>query len=64
MFASMPLLVPTFAIIVVWSLIQFGDLSATHLTVVTIGFFIISTLPHHLLGLRLPVPSRRARPTG
>jgi len=61
---SMPLLVPTFAIIVVWSLIQFGDLSATHLTVVTIGFFIISTLPHHLLGLRLPVPSRRARPTG
>ena len=57
---SFPLLVPTFMIILAWTWWQFGDFSAMHVTVVTIGFFIISTLPHHLLGLRLPPPSTRS----
>lgn len=56
---SFPLLLPTFLIILAWTWWQFGDLSAMHVTVVTIGFFIVSTLPHHLLGLRLPAPSTR-----
>ncbi|MEE2681443.1 MAG: Brp/Blh family beta-carotene 15,15'-dioxygenase [Planctomycetota bacterium] len=50
----LPLLVPTFAILVLWSLIQFGTITPYLFVVVSIGFFIISTLPHHLLGLRLP----------
>ncbi len=48
------LLAPTLLIILVWTWIQFGRLDAYSLTTVTIGFFIISTLPHHILGLRLP----------
>ncbi len=56
---SLPLLAPTFLIIGIWTWAQFGDLSAMHVTVTTIGFFIISTLPHHLLGLRLPAPADR-----
>ena len=50
----LPLLVPTFAIIPVWSYLQFGRLDPYALVCATIGFFVISTLPHHLLGLRLP----------
>ena len=50
----LPLLVPTMAILLLWSLIQFGTITPYLIVVVSIGFFIISTLPHHLLGLRLP----------
>ena len=50
----LPLLVPTTGILVLWTLIQFGTITPYLLVVVAIGFFIISTLPHHLLGLRLP----------
>ena len=49
-----PLLAPTMVILVAWSIIQFGTITPYLLVVVSIGFFIISTLPHHLLGLKLP----------
>lgn len=52
--ASAPLLIPTFIIIPIWCLYQFGSIDPFLLVTVTIGFFMISTLPHHLLGLRLP----------
>jgi len=51
---SLPLLIPTFVIIPIWCLIQFGVLDPFTIITVTIGFFVISTLPHHLLGLLLP----------
>ena len=50
----LPLLVPTVVVLVLWSLIQFGTITPYLIVVVSIGFFLISTLPHHLLGLRLP----------
>ena len=52
-FRSLPLLIPTFLIIPTWCFFQFGSVTPFLLVTVTIGFFIISTLPHHLLGLRL-----------
>ena len=52
-FHSLPLLIPTFVILPIWCLVQFGSFSPFLLVTVTIGFFIITTLPHHLLGLGL-----------
>ncbi len=51
---SLPLLIPTFLILPLWAFLQFGSIDPSALVTVTIGFFIITTLPHHLLGLRLP----------
>ncbi|MEE2972799.1 MAG: Brp/Blh family beta-carotene 15,15'-dioxygenase [Planctomycetota bacterium] len=51
---SLPLLLPTFLLILAWCRFQFGSLDAESLTVTMLGFFLITTLPHHLLGLRLP----------
>lgn len=58
---ALPLLIPTFAILLGWSHFQFGSLGRTDLTVTMLGFFLITTLPHHLLGLRLPSPTLRLR---
>ena len=51
---SLPLLVPTFVILLGWSRIQFGGFDVMNLTVTMLGFFLITTLPHHMLGCRLP----------
>ena len=51
---SFPLLIPTFVVLPIWAYVQFGSIDPYALVTVTIGFFIITTLPHHLLGLRLP----------
>ncbi len=53
---SLPLLVPTFIILLGWSRFQFGGLDVMDLTVTMLGFFLVTTLPHHLLGCRLPEP--------
>ena len=52
--ASLPLLVPTFVLVAAWCRLQFGTIDAAGLTVTMLGFFLVTTLPHHLLGLRLP----------
>jgi Brp/Blh family beta-carotene 15,15'-monooxygenase len=57
---ALPLLIPTFAVLLGWSHFQFGSLGRTDLTVTMLGFFLITTLPHHLLGLRLPSPPLRS----
>ncbi|MCP4835701.1 MAG: beta-carotene 15,15'-dioxygenase, Brp/Blh family [Phycisphaera sp.] len=51
---SIPLLLPTLVILLAWCRIQFGNLDPASLTVTMIGFFIVTTLPHHMLGRRLP----------
>ena len=51
---SIPLLIPTFILLLGWSRIQFGGLDAMALTVTMLGFFLVTTLPHHMLGCRLP----------
>lgn len=51
---SIPLLIPTFIILLGWSRIQFGGFDVMDLTVTMLGFFLITTLPHHMLGCRLP----------
>ena len=56
---ALPLLIPTFAVLLGWSLFQFGSLGRTDLTVTMLGFFLVTTLPHHLLGLRLPSSTPR-----
>lgn len=54
---SMPLMVPT--ALCLWPLcLMLGGFGARQVAVATIAFYMISTLPHHLLGLRLPRPSR------
>ncbi len=53
---SIPLLIPTFIILLGWSRIQFGGFDVMDLTVTMLGFFLVTTLPHHLLGCRLPRP--------
>ena len=54
---SIPLLLPTLLILLAWCWIQFGNLDPASLTVTMIGFFIVTTLPHHMLGRRLPRPA-------
>lgn len=51
---SLPLLVPTLAMLLGWCWLQFGSFGADGLTATMLGFFLITTLPHHLLGRRLP----------
>jgi Brp/Blh family beta-carotene 15,15'-monooxygenase len=54
---SMPLMAPT--ALCLWPLcLMLGGFGARHVAVASIAFYMISTLPHHLLGLRLPRPSR------
>jgi hypothetical protein len=52
---SLPLMWPTAACLapICWMLGGFG---AHELAVASIAFYMITTLPHHLLGLRLPQP--------
>lgn len=50
---SLPLMWPT--ALCLWPLCSMlGGLGAEHLATASIAFYMISTLPHHLLGLRLP----------
>ena len=51
---SLPLLVPTLVMLLGWCWIQFGSFGVDDLTATMLGFFLITTLPHHLLGRRLP----------
>ena len=51
---SLPLLVPTLAMLLGWCWLQFGSFGVDDLTATMLGFFLITTLPHHLLGRRLP----------
>lgn len=51
---SLPLLVPTLGMLLGWCWIQFGGFGVDDLTATMLGFFLITTLPHHLLGCRLP----------
>ena len=50
---SIPLMVPTLVILLTWCWVKFGELDAASLTATMLGFFLITTLPHHLLGRRL-----------
>lgn len=52
---SLPLMVPTMFCLIPISLLL-GMFSAHALAVAGIVFYMITTLPHHLLGLRLPEP--------
>ena len=52
---SIPLLLPTLVMLLVWCRLQFGALGPDDLTATMLGFFLVTTLPHHILGLRLPV---------
>lgn len=56
---SLPLLVPTLALILGWCWLQFGRFGPEDLTATMLGFFLVTTLPHHLLGRRLPATRRR-----
>ncbi|MEM1213230.1 MAG: beta-carotene 15,15'-dioxygenase, Brp/Blh family [Planctomycetota bacterium] len=42
------------AIILAWALLLPDGLTATTVAAASIGFYIVTTLPHHLLGTRLP----------
>ena len=50
---SIPLMIPTLAILLAWCWFKFGELDAAGLTATMLGFFLITTLPHHILGRRL-----------
>ena len=50
---SIPLMIPTMIILLVWCKLQFGSLDTAGLTATMLGFFLITTLPHHVLGRRL-----------
>ena len=50
---SMPLMVPTLIILLVWCWLKFDGIDAAGLTATMLGFFLITTLPHHVLGRRL-----------
>lgn len=52
---SLPLLWPTIPCFIPLCLLL-GGFSAYTLAVASIAFYMITTLPHHLLGLRLPAP--------
>ncbi len=54
---SLTLMLPT--ALCLWPLCEMlGGFGPRHVAVASIAFYMISTLPHHLLGLRLPRPSR------
>ena len=50
---SIPLMIPTLVILLTWCWLKFGELDAASLTATMLGFFLITTLPHHILGRRL-----------
>ena len=50
---SIPLMIPTLIMLLLWCSIQFGGIDAESLTATMLGFFLITTLPHHVLGRRL-----------
>ncbi|MEM6392474.1 MAG: Brp/Blh family beta-carotene 15,15'-dioxygenase [Planctomycetota bacterium] len=51
---SLPLWPLSIAIILAWAWLLPDGLAATSLAAASIGFYIVTTLPHHLLGTRLP----------